>query len=202
MAGSGCLQYGASRIDPARSRRMLDALPGVDLAQIYGQTEGSPISVLTTGDHQRALAGDEWLLASAGRAAPGVTLAIHDADDAGIGEVWARADHLMKPDADGWLRTGDLGSVDEEGYLTLAGRKGDKIIRGGENVYPAEVEDVLRRHPGVADAAVVGVDDRRLGQLVAAYVVPTAADAPPDPEELRRGTHARCSPASRSRSGG
>ena len=77
----------------------------------------------------------------------------------------------MKPDPDGWLRTGDLGSLDAEGYLTLSGRTGDMIIRGGENVYPAEVEDVVRSLPGVADVAVVGLPDQRLGQVVAAFVV-------------------------------
>ncbi len=180
-----CLQYGASRIDPGTLRRLLDALPGVDLVQIYGQTEGSPISVLTTDDHRRAAAGDERLLGSAGRAASGVTLRILEPDADGIGEVLARAEHMMQPAADGWLHTGDLGSIDADGYLTLAGRKGDMIIRGGENVYPAEVEEVLRRHPGVADVAVVGVPDRRLGQSVVAYVVVAGAGAAPTPDELR-----------------
>jgi acyl-CoA synthetase (AMP-forming)/AMP-acid ligase II len=184
-----CLQYGASRIDPGTLRRLLDALPGLDLAQIYGQTEGSPITALTTEDHRAAAAGAEQLLASAGSAAPGVTLHISDPDQAGVGEVWARAAHLMKPDPDGWLRTGDLGRLDPAGYLTLVGRKGDMIVRGGENVYPVEVEDVLRRHPAVVDVAVVGVPDRRLGQVVAAHVVPRDPDDPPDPNELR--AHAR-----------
>jgi acyl-CoA synthetase (AMP-forming)/AMP-acid ligase II len=179
-----CLQYGASRIDPGTLRRLLGALPGVDLVQIYGQTEGSPITVLTTDDHRRAAAGEAHLLGSAGRAAPGVTLRVHEPDADGIGEVWARADHLMKPDADGWLRTGDLGSIDADGCLTLAGRQGDMIIRGGENVSPAEVEEVLRRHSGVADIAVVGIPDHRLGQVVAAYVVPVGEGTAPTPDEL------------------
>jgi acyl-CoA synthetase (AMP-forming)/AMP-acid ligase II len=184
-----CLQYGASRIDPGTLRRLLEALPGLDLVQIYGQTEGSPITVLTTDDHRAAAAGDERLLASAGAAAPGVTLHIDDPDDSGVGEVWARAAHLMKPDPDGWLRTGDLGRLDGAGYLTIVGRKGDMIIRGGENVYPVEVEDVLRRHAAVADVAVVGAPDRKLGQMVVAYVVPRASAQPPDSVELR--AHAR-----------
>ncbi|MGD9703701.1 MAG: class I adenylate-forming enzyme family protein [Acidimicrobiia bacterium] len=183
-----CLQYGASRIDPGTLRRLLAALPDVDLVQIYGQTEGSPITALTLDDHRRAAAGDDRLLASAGRAAPGVELIIHAPDAGGVGEVWARAAHLMKPDPDGWLRTGDLGRLDAEGYLTLSGRTGDMIIRGGENVYPAEVEDVVRALPGVADVAVVGLPDQRLGQLVAAFVVPADRDAPLDPDELRAAT--------------
>jgi acyl-CoA synthetase (AMP-forming)/AMP-acid ligase II len=184
-----CLQYGASRIDPGTLRRLLAALPGVDLVQIYGQTEGSPITALTLDDHRRAAAGDDRLLASAGRAAPGVEITVHEPDAEGIGEVWARAAHLMKPDPDGWLRTGDLGRIDAEGYLTLAGRTGDMIIRGGENVYPAEVEDVIRSLPGVADVAVVGLPDQRLGQVVAAFVV-AAADrvAPLETDALRAAT--------------
>jgi acyl-CoA synthetase (AMP-forming)/AMP-acid ligase II len=183
-----CLQYGASRIDPRTLRRLLAALPGVDLVQIYGQTEGSPITALTLDDHRRAAAGDDRLLASAGRAAPGVELIIHAPDAGGVGEVWARAAHLMKPNPDGWLRTGDLGRLDAEGYLTLSGRTGDMIIRGGENVYPAEVEDVVRALPGVADVAVIGLPDQRLGQIVAAFVVPADRDAQLDPDELRAAT--------------
>ena len=181
-----CLQYGASKIDPDTLGRLLNALPGLDLVQIYGQTEGSPISVLTTSDH--AAAGDTRLLSSAGRAAPGVTLVINEPDADGIGEVWAKADHLMKPDADGWLRTGDVGTLDPDGYLTIVGRKGDMIIRGGENVYPSEVEEVIRKHPEVADVAVIGVADKRLGQTIAAYVVPRDIAAPPDTQELHRFT--------------
>ena len=184
-----CLHYGASRIDPGTLRRLLEALPGLDVAQIYGQTEGSPITVLTVDDHRRAAAGEEWLLSTSGWAAEGVELEIHDPDPDGVGEVWARGAHLMKPDADGWLRTGDLGSLDAAGYLTLTGRTGEMIIRGGENVYPVQIEDVLRAHPGVADVAVVGTPDRRLGQMVAAFVVPRDLDAPPTIDDLR--THAR-----------
>ena len=104
--------------------------------------------------------------------------------------AWAKSAHAAGTcsfgDADGWLRTGDLGRLDDEGYLTLVGRRGDKIIRGGENVYPMEVEQTLERHPAVREAAVVGVPDRRWGELVHAFIVPEESTAPPDPEELRR----------------
>jgi acyl-CoA synthetase (AMP-forming)/AMP-acid ligase II len=180
-----CLQYGASRIDPGTLRRLLEALPALDLVQIYGQTEGSPITVLTPDDHRAAAAGQVRLLSSAGRPAPGVTLKVEAPDADGVGEVWARAEHLMQPDADGWLRTGDLGRIDQEGYLSLIGRTGDMIIRGGENVYPAEVEDVLRRHAGIEDVAIVGAADRRLGQAVVAYVVARDHARPPSGDELR-----------------
>ncbi len=192
-----CLQYGASRIDPGTLRRLLAALPGLDLVQIYGQTEGSPITALTLDDHRRAADGDDRLLATAGRAAPGVELTIHAPDADGIGEVWARGAHLMKTDADGWVRTGDLGSLDAEGYLTLSGRTGEMIIRGGENVYPTQVEDVVRGLPGVADVAVVGIPDQRLGQVVVAFVVASDPDAPPSGRRVARRAPGGCSPGSR-----
>jgi malonyl-CoA/methylmalonyl-CoA synthetase len=76
---------------------------------------------------------------------------------------------------DGWFRTGDLGTLDADGYLTISGRAKELIITGGYNVYPREVEEVLLRHPGVADAAVVGLASDRWGETVAAFVVPTDA---------------------------
>jgi acyl-CoA synthetase (AMP-forming)/AMP-acid ligase II len=166
-----CLHYGASPVDPRTLGRLMAALPGVELAQIYGQTEGSPITCLTTQDHRRIVAGDEHLVRSVGRPVEGVELVVHDPDGSGIGEVWARAEHFFRTDEDGWMRTGDLGRLDDKGYLYLTGRKGDLIIRGGENVYPEEVERVLRTHPAVHDAAVVGEHDDRLGQRVVAHVV-------------------------------
>jgi acyl-CoA synthetase (AMP-forming)/AMP-acid ligase II len=102
-----------------------------------------------------------------------------------VGEVLAAADHLCSPAADGWLHTGDLGAVDDDGYLRLCGRKHDMVIRGGENVYPVEVENVLAVHPAVAAVGVVGVPDERLGETLAAFIVPTDAARPPSAEELR-----------------
>jgi acyl-CoA synthetase (AMP-forming)/AMP-acid ligase II len=166
------LQYGASPIRPATLARTVEALPGVRLVNIFGQTEGSPITCLTPEDHQQAAQDRVDLLASVGRAAPGVELVIHDPDAQGIGEVHARAAHFFGAGADGWLRTGDLGHLDDSGYLFLSGRKGDLIIRGGENVYPAEVEAVLASHPDIAEVCVYAVPDARLGETVAAAVVP------------------------------
>src|SRR5207302_2221852 len=92
------------------------------------------------------------------------------------------AGYLDRPEAtaaafapDGWLRTGDLGTLDGDGYLRISGRAKELIITGGYNVYPREVEEVLRAHPGVADAAVVGTPSAEWGEAVAAFVVPADA---------------------------
>jgi acyl-CoA synthetase (AMP-forming)/AMP-acid ligase II len=179
------LQYGSAPMPPDTLRRAVATLTGVSLACIYGQTEGSPISCLTHDDHLRAAAGDEYLLASVGRAVPGVELRIAEPDLEGVGELLARGPHLFRYADDGWQHTGDLGWLDADGYLYLVGRKGDMIIRGGENVYPLEVENVLTEHPAVADAVVVGVPDQRLGETVKAYVVPAGGAAPPSQDALR-----------------
>jgi len=187
------LQYGGAPIRPGTLRRTYEAMPGVRMLNMFGQTEGSPISVLTPDDHREAVAGRTELLRSVGRAAPGVELRVRDAGPDGVGEIDARADHLFRVDEAGWLRSGDLGRVAADGYLYLAGRRNDMIIRGGENVHPLEVETVLAAHPGVADVAVTGVPDERLGQTVVAFVVPSDPTAPPQPATLRTYARARLS---------
>ena len=147
------LQYGASPIHPETLRPRSGTLPGTRFVQIYGQTEGSPITILDHDDHLRALAGEPGLLASNGRAAPGVELELradtaeHDGGVGGVGEVRARAEHFFACGPDGWLATGDLGRLDEHGYLTLVGRLGDGIVRGGENVFPSRSNGSSRRIP-------------------------------------------------------
>jgi len=112
-----------------------------------------------------------------------------------IGELCTRGYHVMTGyfrdpdktaaviDADGWLHTGDLASMDERGYCQIGGRLKDMIIRGGENIYPSEIEQVLFEHPTVADVAVVGVPDQKWGEQVAAFVRPAPGQTP-DPGEL------------------
>jgi acyl-CoA synthetase (AMP-forming)/AMP-acid ligase II len=112
-------------------------------------------------------------------------LRVERPNSVGEGEVCARAEHLFHTDPDGWLRTGDIGTIDSDGYLRLVGRKGDLISRGGENVYPVEVEHVLAEHENVVEAAVVGMPDERLGQSVRAFVVLSDPSNPPGPEDLR-----------------
>jgi acyl-CoA synthetase (AMP-forming)/AMP-acid ligase II/acyl-coenzyme A thioesterase PaaI-like protein len=179
------MQYGASPIHPDTLRAAMGQLPGTDFLTLYGQTEGSPITWLSPEDHRLAAVRREELLQSVGRAAPGVEVRIADQDGSGAGEVMARAAHLFAVGPDGWLRTGDLGRLGDDGYLYLVGRRGDMIIRGGENVYPQEVENRLLEHPRIADAAVIGVPDRLLGETLKAFVVPADPAEPPDPEELR-----------------
>ncbi len=180
------ITYGAAPIRPATAARLASGHPRIGLLQGYSQTEGGPITALTPDDHVRGATQDPALLASVGRPVPGTEVIIGDPDASGVGEVWARADHLAAPQPDGWLRTGDLGRFGGHGYLYLAGRKGDMIIRGGENVYPEEVENRITCHPGVREAAVVGVPHGDLGEQIVAYVVPREPSAPPEPDDLRR----------------
>ena len=185
------LIYGASPIRPETLALVRDKMPGVAMVNLFGQTEGSPITCLTPADHALASAGRPELLQSVGRPVPGLELRIDAPDETGAGEVLARAAHLSLPGPDGWLRTGDIGRLDADGYLYLVGRTHDRIVRGGENVYPAEVERVLEGHPGVAAAGVVGVPDERLGQTIAAFVIASDARHPPDASGLRRYTRER-----------
>jgi acyl-CoA synthetase (AMP-forming)/AMP-acid ligase II len=183
--GLRVLQYGGAPMHPSTLRRAVAVLPGVQLVQMYGQTEGSPLTCLDATDHARAAAGDAELLGSVGRAVPGVELRVAAPDATGLGEVCARGPHLCCAGADGWLHTGDLGRLGPDGLLRLAGRLGDRIVRGGENVDPAEVESIVAGHPQVREVAVVGVPDRRWGEVVKAFVVPADPASPPDVAELR-----------------
>jgi acyl-CoA synthetase (AMP-forming)/AMP-acid ligase II len=157
--------------------RALTAFAGVDFVNAYGLTEtSSTIAVLGPEDHRAAIAGDEAArrrLGSVGRLVPGIEVEIRD------GEIWVRGEQVSgeylgreaSTDADGWFPTRDRGWVDDDGYLFIEGRSDDTIIRGGENIAPAEIEDVLLTHPAVAEAAVVGVPDDEWGQRLAAAVV-------------------------------
>jgi len=174
------LQYGTAPIHPQTLSGAMAAIPGTELAQAYGMTEGGPISVLTHDDHLRALAGEDHLLSSVGRPVAGLELRLEDQADDGVGEIVVRAPQIFQPGPDGWLRTGDLGRLDAEGFLYLEGRSGDTIIRGGENIYPLEVERVLEVHPQIREAAVIGVASRRWGQTVKAFIVATDPERPPE----------------------
>ncbi len=195
------LAYGGGPMPRTVVERAMALLDGVDLVNAYGLTEtSSTIAVLGPDDHREAFASDDPAvrarLGSVGRPLPGVEVSIRGADGselpAGeVGEIWVRGDQVSGeylgrsgPDADGWFNTRDAGRVDGEGYLFVQGRLDDVIVRGGENLSPGEIEEVLLAHPTVAAAAVVGIPDVEWGERVVAAVVP-AAGAAPDEDELR-----------------
>lgn len=171
------LSYGGARMPITVLERALAAFPDAGFVNAYGLTEtSSTLAVLTPDDHRAAATGDPVAVArlgSAGRLIPGVEVEVRD------GELWARGEQVSGEylgrdsvlDADGWFPTRDRGWFDDDGYLFIEGRADDTIIRGGENIAPAEIEDVLLAHPGVADAAVVGVPDDEWGQRIEAAVV-------------------------------
>jgi acyl-CoA synthetase (AMP-forming)/AMP-acid ligase II len=174
------LHYGTAPIHPETLRTALNTIPGTEFTQAYGMTEGGPISMLVHADHLRVVAGEGELLASIGKPLKGVDVRFEDVTEDGVGELVVRAGQIFQPGPDGWLYTGDLGRLDDEGFLFLQGRRGDKIIRGGENVYPLEVERILEMHGEVVEAAVVGIENRRWGQTIKAFVVPRDLEHPPD----------------------
>lgn len=188
------VQYGASPIGEALLRRFADTLPHVGLVQSYGMTEMSgPFTILPSEAH-RALDGSGAVrLRSAGRAAIGVDLRVVREDgstaaEGEIGEVMIRGPSAMqgywnRPDLtaaalrDGWVHSGDVGHMDADGYLYLVDRLKDMIVSGGENVYSAEVENAIAKHPAVAACAVIGIPSERWGEQVHAVVVLHASQA-------------------------
>jgi putative coA ligase len=158
------------------------AARGVPLANSWGMTETAGGGTLTPPQDMAKHC------AQVGKAAPGMTMRVtrEDGSAASVGEVGELSvcgpsvspGYWGKPEGqgcgfsgDGWFRTGDLVSVDAEGFYTIEGRVKDLIISGGENIFPAEIETVLREHPCVADAVVIGMPDNRWGELPAAFVV-------------------------------
>ena len=181
--------YGGGRMPLPVIEAAVVRLPHVNFVNAYGLTEtSSTIAVLTPDDHREAIASEDPLvrrrLGSVGRPLPTVEVSIRDAGGEPVGpgvpgEIWVRGEQVSGEyvglgsvcDADGWFPTKDGGWIDADGYLFVEGRLDDVIVRGGENISPGEVEDVLLEHPGVADAAVVGVPNVDWGEEVAAVVV-------------------------------
>jgi acyl-CoA synthetase (AMP-forming)/AMP-acid ligase II len=181
------MMYGAAPMSAGLLKRAIDTFD-CDFLNLFGAgTEAGLQTILTVEDHRRAMAGETQLLGSIGRAATSIALKITDEDlnevpIGTVGEITTRSDMVMDgyldmPEEtarslrDGWFRAGDLAYRDEDGYLYLAGRKNDMIIRGGENVYPIEIESVLADHPAVALVSVVGVPDEKWGETVRAWLV-------------------------------
>jgi len=173
---------GAAPVPPALLERVRERI-GCPVLICFGQTEsGGPVSNTTLTD------GAEELAKTLGRALPGVEIEIHDPETGTklpvgeLGEICFRSPQIMlgyygREEAtreaitpDGWLRSGDLGRLNERGYLSINGRLKDMIIRGGSNIYPREIEDALFALPSVAQAAVIGIPDDKWGEVVLAVV--------------------------------
>jgi acyl-CoA synthetase (AMP-forming)/AMP-acid ligase II len=178
--------YGASPMPLPLLRAALEAWPNTDFIQAYGLTElCGVISHLMPEDHR---SGSEERLSSAGTLVPNAEVRVvnpdtlEDVPQGEQGELWFRSKQLMKgyhnkPEAtaeavteDGWFRTGDIGRVDDGGYIFVEDRLKDMIISGGENIYSIEVERVLAEHPAVVDVAIIGVPDEKWGEVVKAVV--------------------------------
>ena len=150
---------------------------GATVVQTYGLTEACSQVCTLAPDEAREHAG------SAGRALPGIEVRIEGGEIRVRGPIVAPA--ALEPD--GWLHTGDLGRLDDSGYLWVEGRRGDLIVSGGENVRPQRVEEAMRTHPGVADVAVAGREDREWGQVVVAFVVGSTTGTPTESELIAHG---------------
>jgi acyl-CoA synthetase (AMP-forming)/AMP-acid ligase II len=182
------LAYGGGRMPVDVIERAMKLLPDVNFVNAYGLTEtSSTVSVLTPDDHREAYGSADPTvrrrLASVGRPLPTIELAIRDADGHPVGpgvrgEICVRGEQVAGEylgrsmlTADGWFPTNDAGWLDEGGYLHLDGRLDDVIVRGGENLSPGEIEEVLLTHPAVAEVVVVGVPDPEWGEVPGAVVV-------------------------------
>lgn len=180
------------RLDPDLQRRF-ELRFGVPILQTYGSTEIGHVAGWTGAD----LKAGRWRPGAVGRLYPGVEVEVRDDDGAVLptgssGEIWVRSTVTSGyadgeggdlVDDHGWVRSGDVGVVDEDGVLTLIGRRREMIKTGGFQIWPGEVEDALREHPEVADVAVVGVPDDRMGEIPKAFVV-VADDATSSREAL------------------
>jgi fatty-acyl-CoA synthase len=198
MAGSPCPIH--------TMQQVIDRMHASELTICYGLTEASPVMSQTRTDEDIVRKCE-----TVGRAMPAVEVRVIDPDTGaerppGVpGEVVCRGYNIMKGyynmpeatsaaiDADGWLHSGDLGTMDADGYLRIAGRLKDIIIRGGENISPMEIEEFLRRMPGVRDVQVVGVPSRKLGEEVAAFIIQREGETPTedDVKDYCRGQIAR-----------
>ncbi|HET9061913.1 MAG TPA: class I adenylate-forming enzyme family protein, partial [Candidatus Binatia bacterium] len=188
--------YGGGKMPLPIIEKAMKLFPTTAFTNAYGLTEtSSTIAVLGPEDHRAAAASSDSAvkrrLVSVGRPLPGVEIEIRDDEGRPVppgtsGEVYVRGEQVSgeylgrasNVGTDGWFPTRDGGSIDADGYLFLEGRIDDVIVRGGENLSPGEIEEVLLEHDGVADCAVVGVPDVQWGEAVAAVIVPHAGHRP------------------------
>lgn len=193
------LSYGGGRMPVTVIERAIRALPDVDFVNAYGLTEtSSTVAVLGPDDHRDAVVSHDPLararLGSVGRPLPSLELDIRDANGDVVppgteGEIWVRGEQVSGEYVgrkairdDGWFPTSDRGWLDDEGYLFVGGRLDDVIVRGGENISPGEIEDVMRTHPAIEDVAVIGLPDEEWGEKIVAIIV---ARQPIDSDTLR-----------------
>jgi fatty-acyl-CoA synthase len=168
-------------------KRVIERMHMSEVGICYGMTETSPVSTQTAFDDPV-----DKRVGSVGRVHPHVEVKVVDPDGGAVvvrgepGELCTRGYSVMAGywndrdrtaeviDADGWMHTGDLATMDDEGYVNIVGRSKDMVIRGGENVYPREVEEFLYSHPSIADVQVIGVPDTRYGEELMAWIIPRA----------------------------
>ena len=182
------LSYGGAKVSERVIRRALQAFPNTGFVNAYGLTEtASTIAVLGPDDHRDALSSDDPMiqrrLSSVGQVLPMIEIEIRDEHEQVVaagesGLIYLRGEQVSGEyagvsllDNDGWFCTRDQGSIDADGYLYIEGRVDDTIIRGGENIAPAEIESVLLAQPGIAEVCVVGLPDEEWGQRIVAVVV-------------------------------
>ena len=196
------IAYGGGRMSQELIERALALFPQTDFTNAYGLTEtSSTIALLGPDDHRTAFASSDPAvrarLGSVGRSLPTVEIEIRDEEGQVLpagerGEIYVRGEQVSGEykerkalDADGWFPTRDAGWLDADGYLFLAGRADDVIVRGGENISPGEIEDVLASHPAIADAAAVAVPSVEWGEAVGIAFVVRPNHAQPSDDELR-----------------
>lgn len=202
------ISYGGARMPTTVIQRALRAFPTIEFVNAYGLTEtSSTIAVLGPEDHRAAVSSADPVirarLGSAGRVVPTVDVEIRTDDGKPLptgesGLIWVRGEQVsgeyegQEPGvgSNGWFPTRDRGRLDYGGYLFVEGRSDDTIIRGGENIAPAEIEDEILQHPHVADVAVVGPADDEWGQRITAVIVPVTGSSV-DPGQLRSWLKAR-----------
>ena len=202
------IAYGGGKMPTELIHQALDLFPATGFTNAYGLTETSSTIALLGPDEHRAAHGStdaqvRARLGSVGRPLPAVEIEIRDEDGAVLppgapGEIYVRGEQVSGEyrersalDADGWFPTRDAGYIDTDGYLFLSGRADDVIVRGGENISPGEIEDVVMSHPAVAEAAAVAIPSHEWGEAVGLIVVPRAGHDAPDADELKQIVRAR-----------
>ncbi|MDR7154193.1 acyl-CoA synthetase (AMP-forming)/AMP-acid ligase II [Sphingobium xenophagum] len=202
------IAYGGGKMPTELIHEALDLFPTTGFTNAYGLTEtSSTVALLGPDEHRAAHGSDDPVvrarLGSVGRPLPTVEIEIRDEDGRVLppgvpGEIYVRGEQVSGEyrersalDADGWFPTRDAGYIDADGYLFLSGRADDVIVRGGENISPGEIEDVVMTHPAVAEAAAVAIPSHEWGEAVGLIVVPRAGHSAPDEDELKQMVRAR-----------